>query len=158
MAAAEITKYTNTDKVRSALGFDASDVKDSLLSAAGLDLSLTYDLDDWLPTHATIWADGTASAGVTAEQKKFANVLGMYAQWYCAHEVASKKLLYVQIYSDGKAQLNRFNIDIDSVRDMAEGEMNRWKEMLMELDGQTVTAASFNPVSLSTPDFNPITG
>lgn len=157
MAVVKITEYTDTDKIRSALGFDASDARDALLSAAGLDISLEHDLDEWLPTHAAIWAAGTAGT-VTASEKKLAQALGMYAQWFCAHLVASKQMLFIQIFSDGKSQMNRFDIDVDSVRLMCEAERNAWKDKLQELDGQTPTASSFNPVGISTPTFDPITG
>ena len=152
-----ITAYTDSDRVRSALGLDLSDVKETLLAASGLDISLTFDLDEWLPNHAALYAAGSAPAASTGDIK-IMNAIKLYAQWYCAWELSGKKLAFVQIFTDGKAGMNRFDIDLDSLRAMSEAEKNKWKDLLAELAGQTVVASSYNPLGISTPTFDPITG
>jgi len=151
--------YTDTDQVRSALGFDPSDAKDGLLSSAKLELALEYDLDDWLSNHDDIWTDSQAG-GATAEEIKKGNVLCLYSQWCIAYMVAKKKPLYLQIVSDGKAQLNRFDFDLDDVVAMCSGEKKKWKDLLLTLEGREDEITNTVPdlVAISPPDFDPVTG
>lgn len=152
--------YTTTDEVSAALGFDSFDLAESLLVAANLDLQLEYDLDDWLPNHATIWAEGDPGGTPTAEQTKKRNVLELYSQWCIAWMVARKRPLYIQIYTDGKTQMNRYDFDLQEVIDMCAAEKNKWMDLLLELEDRQseIDEAIHSPVAISPPDFDPITG
>jgi len=153
---AQVTSYTTTEAIRASLGVDKEDCPDSTILDSRLELELEVDLAGWLPTHATIFAEGTATAA-TATQQLYKNWLLLYSQWFCAFEMASRFLLYPQIVTDGKNQINRFaNVELDRVKDLAAARMAKYRGALdEEVNGAQTTSLAIMKVSV--PDYDPVT-
>lgn len=152
-----ITSYTTTEAVRSCLGIDKSDCPDSYMVDSNLELELLVDLDSWLPTHATIFAEGNA-ASPTADQKKYRNVLCLYSQWFGAYQIAIRPLTFPQIITDGKNQINRFpKADLERIAALAASKMAQYKGILdEEVNGNTATS-TLPIILVSSPDTDPVT-
>lgn len=151
--------YATTEQVTAYLGLDPDEAKDELLLNARLDLGLKMDLGSWLPTHATIWADGEASGADELQIKKM-EVLYLYSQAFLGWSVARKKMLLIKVHSDGKAQMNRFDIDPDGLAEMALADMGKWKDLLLDLElrAQEIDNGVASILVVSSPVFDPIVG
>lgn len=155
---AQISSYTTTETIRACLGIDAEDCPDEMIVNSNLELELQVDLGEWLPDHATVYSDGSGS-GATAAQKMQKTYLLLYAQWYCAAELAARFLLVPQIVTDGKAQMNRFSkIDLEKVAEKASARRGRYRQLLDEaVNGASDPAASSKLMAISTPAYDPVT-
>lgn len=154
---ASLGVYTTTEAVRGCLGVDANDVRDAYMLDSQLALELTLDLDAWLSTHATLYSAGTTGTP-TAEQVAIANRIKLYAQWFCALEMANRPLTVPQITTDGKAQIDRFKVDLARVAELAAAKVARYKGELQELvDSITPVATYSSFVSVAVPGADPVT-
>lgn len=150
--------YTSTEAIRGCLGLDASDLPDAYLVDSKVDLELTLDLDGWLPSHASLYAAGTAG-GATAAAKAIADRIKLYAQWFGAYEMARRPLAFPQIVTDGKAQFDRFKVDLERLAALAAEKMAQHKGKLDELVNQAVVSTGLptSLVSVAVPGSDPIT-
>lgn len=154
---ASLGVYTTTEAVRGCLGVDANDVRDAYMLDSQLALELTLDLNGWLPTHATLYSSGTTGTP-TAAQAAIANRIKLYAQWFCALEMANRPLTVPQITTDGKAQIDRFKVDLARVAELAAAKVARYKGELQELvDSITPVATYSSFVSVAAPGTDPVT-
>ena len=153
---AQVTSYATTEAIRGCLGIDEQDCPDRVIIDSRLELELEVDLDGWLSAHDTLYAAGILS-GATADEKRVKNYILLYAQWFCAYEMASRFLLTPQIVSDGKNQINRFaKIDLDKVKDLAAARMAKYKTLLDEdVNGAVTSIPSL--LAISVPEFDPVT-
>ena len=143
-----ITAYTDTDRVRAALGVDAVDVSDDVLVDMMLAEELTLDLEEWLPTHATL-----AGASSTALQ--------LYAASFCAlSALDGRELLYPYLFKDGKAETRRFQIDLQKLKEDLAARVAKWKAKLVALENltPTVVASGSFIFGSSQPATDPVTG
>lgn len=153
----QVTQYTDTDAIRGSLGADASDVGDQLISSSNIELELLVDLDTWLPTHAAVFLAGNQPAASDADVAK-KNYIRLYSQWFCAYELASRFLLFPQIISDGKNQMNRFaQIDLDKVKGNASARMAKYRGLLNASVNLVAASGGVAIVKKSVPDFDPVT-
>ena len=150
---AALTVYTNTDAVRAALGLDADhyEVPDSMLVNRNMDLELLEDLDDWLPTHAAIWAAADAGSPSAAEIRA-GRQLQLYAMWFCAAMLAEVWLAMPSSISDGQNRVQRFDLDLEKLLENARAKRDKYKEQIVP----TVSAATF--IAGVSPDYDPVTG
>jgi len=152
----QVTRYTTSDAIRGSLGVDPQDCSDEVIASSNLEVELEVDLDGWLPTHDTLFTAGAAT-GATGAEKTTKNLILLYAQWFCAFELASRFLLFPQIVTDGKNQMNRFaKVDLDRVKDLAASRMNKYRKSLDELVNSS-SEGVLPIVSISTPSFDPVT-
>jgi len=150
--------YTDYEAIRGCLGIDAEDCPDDVIENSNMWLELEIDLDGWLPTHGTIYSDGSAT-GATTDEVKLMNVLQLYAQWFCAYEVAGRLMLFPQIVTDGKAQINRFpNFKLSEAQQLAGSRMARYKAWLNEeVNGASSALQTATIMAVSTPSYDPVT-
>jgi hypothetical protein len=149
--------YTNTDAVRGCLGVDQDDCPDRYMVDSQVALELSLDLDGWLPTHAALFTAGTTGTPSTAA-KAIADRLKLYAQWFVALEFANRPLAVPQIVTDGKAQLDRFKVDLSKVAELAAQKVAKYKgELQGAVDGSQNLAPYTNYVSVATPGADPVT-
>lgn len=150
---AALTNYTNTDAVRAALGLDADhyEVPDTMMTNRNMDLELLEDLDGWLPTHATVWTLANAGSP-TVDEARDGRRLQLYSMWFCAALLAEVWLAMPVMISDGQNRVQRFDIDLAKLRDMAVAHREKLKEELVP----TVTAAVF--VARVSPSYDPVSG
>lgn len=154
---AALGTYTTTQAVRGCMGVDANDCPDATMVDSKLDLELSLDLDTWLATHAALYAAGIAG-GATAAETAISNRITLYAQWFCALEMINRQLLVPQINTDGKAQMDRFKVDLNLLAEKAAAKVGKYKGELVELvDGTTPTSAYSDFVSVAVPGTDVIT-
>jgi hypothetical protein len=101
--------YTNTDKIRAALGVDDNDVKDARIVALDLEKELKLDFISWLPLYSAFHTTSVAPSATEA-QRNIGDALVLYSMYYCATQVAKTlRLAAPQTVSDGKNALGRFD-------------------------------------------------
>jgi hypothetical protein len=132
--------YTNTDKIRSALGLDDKDISDKQLTDRDLDKELRLDLTSWLPTHATLYTTGT-STEATDTQQLIADALVLYSTYYCSLLSArAMRLAAMQSHSDGKNTLERFaTVDWQKIEMDLRERAAFYRDQLLALAAQSVT-------------------
>lgn len=154
---ANLGSYTTTEAVRGCLGVDEDDIPDAYMVDSKLDVELSVDLDSWLATHAALYAAGTAISPSTAEAAIAAKI-SLYAQWFCALEMANRPLTVPLITSDGKAQINRFKVDPAAVAKLAALKVAKYRAELSEAVGTGATATfAINLLGVAVPSVDPIT-
>lgn len=142
----EIGRYTTTEAVRASLGVDDSDIPDEYLLNSGLDLELQLDLDDWLPEHEEL-ADRSAKSA-----------LSLYAQWFCALQVSTRKLAFPRMYSDGKTQVQRFyNFDLSDITHSAGVQVAKFKNILLYKVDREESVDPLPLFGVSIPSIDPVT-
>lgn len=129
---ASLGNYTTTEAVRGCLGIDEDDCPDNFMIESNLSLELTVDLDGWLPTHAALYSAGTTGSPTSA-QVGVSNRIKLYAQWFCANEMANRPMTVPQITTDGKAQFDRFKVDLVRLAALTAAKMGKYKAELDEL-------------------------
>jgi hypothetical protein len=153
-----ITGYTDTDAIRGAVGLTVSDIPDASLIDQKLGSELESDLSEWLPTHAALYATGTAG-GATAADAQIAAYLVLYAQWFCASALVTQMVLGIPaLISDGKSEMRRFvNIDLDDLAGRVQAKRDFYRNRLAEGQGQAVVTAT-SIMQAGVPDYDPVTG
>lgn len=143
-----ITAYTDSDKVRAALGVDSVDVGDDVLVDMMLAEELTLDLDGWLPGHASLTGNSLTA-------------LNLYAASFCAlSALDGRELLYPYLFKDGKAETRRFQVDLQKLKSDLAARVAKWKAKIQALENIAPTA----PVSggyifgSAAPATDPVTG
>jgi len=153
-----LCSYTSTEAVRACLGLDSSDCSDKALADSEVALELIVWLDSAMPGHAATFAAGRAS-GATDDERTTKDLLTLYAQWFCAYEVALRPLQILQAAGDGKNQMRRFDVDMSEVRKIAGAKKAHYFGLLDEaLNGTAQTTEPVSQVSASTPAYDPVTG
>lgn len=116
-----IGDYTNTDKIRGALGFTLSDVSDKYIEDREISEELLISLYGWIPDHKTRYAAWVASA--TADDDQYKRLLEKYCTYICAFHLSSGlELLATQAITDSKAGAERFSsVKLENLRDRMEG-------------------------------------
>jgi hypothetical protein len=154
---ANLGSYTTTEAVRGCLGVDSDDIPDAYMVDSKLNVELTVDLDSWLATHAALYSAGTTGTP-SAEAASIAAKISLYAQWFCALEMANRPMTLPQNNSDGKAQFTRFKVDFEKVAALAAAKVAKYRAELAEDTGSGGTATPvINLLSVGVPSVDPIT-
>lgn len=149
--------YTTTDAVRSALGATAFDVTDAQMTDRGLERELRVDLNDWLPTHSTIYTEGTTGSPTALQQRK-ADMLILYSMYFCAYLMALAAPLWApNQVSDGKNTMKRNALAAKEFADTLLARAGAMKEDILEELGE----AGVSPMAFFVgvgDAFDPVTG
>lgn len=148
--------YTTTEGVRAALGLDENDVADSVLQDQKLDLQIKVELEAWLPDHAVIESAGQAPGASTTDVTHW-EWLQLYCLWWGAYLLASAPYAVPMLHHDGKSQVRRFNVDASAVANHAALMAVRYRRLLEEAL-ELGAARSASMISISRPDYDPVTG
>jgi len=126
--------YTDTDQVRSALGLDAEDMSDAMITSRNLEMELSLDLAGWIPTHSSLYAAGIANTA-TEEEKNVSSSLVLYSTYFCCDLVFdSVQMAAPQSVSDGKNSMSRFTPqDWQKIEDRIKARKASYKKMAQEL-------------------------
>ena len=153
---ANLGNYTTTQAVRGCLGVDSDDCPDAYMVDSQVALELSLDLDGWLPTHAALYTAGTTGTP-SAAAAAIASRIKLYAQWFIALEFANRPLTIPYITTDGKAQIDRFKVDLAKVAELAAAKVAKYKGELQGEDGVAAVAPYADFVSVATPGSDPVT-
>ncbi len=153
---ANLGSYTTTEAVRGCLGVDQDDIPDEYMVDSKLDVELKLDLDSWLAAHAALYTAGTTGSPSADAAAKAARI-SLYAQWFCALEMANRPMTLPQNNSDGKAQFTRFKVDFAKVAALAAIKVAKYRGELAALVGSGGTATPvINLVGVGVPTDDPI--
>lgn len=153
-----LSPYCSTDAVRAAIGVTDNELTDEMLIEQNLGAELEVDLRTWLPTYATIYTQG-AAAGATEEQRLKTTLLRLYAQWFLAAQAANTMALAIpQLIGDGKSEMRRFlDFDFDALQAKAMAKAGTYRGQLEELQGAQAASSGASVLSVSRPDYDPVT-
>ena len=151
-----ITKYTDTATVRAIVGLTDKDVGDQSFVDMNLDDKLLSELTDWLPTHDTVYTDGTVGSPSETQKNNLRN-LKLYSAYYCASHIDQFQLNIMASVGDGKNIMKRFEgVDFDELSAKLAAVAGTYKDRLDELIN---SAAISNPVFIGVvvPGYDPVT-
>ncbi len=151
-----ITKYTDTATVRALVGLSIKDVKDQMFVDMNLDDKLLSDLTDWLPTHDTVYTDGTEGSPTDAQLNDLRN-LKLYSGYYCASQIDNFQLTVLAAIGDGKNTMKRFEgTDFDLIASRMRAEAATYK---LKLEKSVNATAVVDPIliGLAVPTYDPVT-
>ena len=151
-----ITKYTDTATVRALIGLTNKDVKDQSFIDMNLDDKLLSELTDWLPTHDTVYTDGTTGSPTETQKNNLRN-LKLYSAYYCASHIDQFQLNIMASVGDGKNIMKRFEgIDFDALSAKLAGTASQYKD---RLDSEINSATQSTPtlMGLAVPGYDPVT-
>lgn len=151
-----ITKYTDTATVRALIGLTDKDVKDESFVDMNLDDKLLSELTEWLPTHDTVYTDGTDGTPTEVQKNNLRN-LKLYASYYCASHIDQFQLNIMAAVSDGKNTQKRFEgIDFDELSAKLAGTADKYRDRLDEvINSITLTTPTF--IGIAIPGYDPVT-
>ena len=152
-----LTNYTNTDAVRGAIGLTDNEVTDEMLVEQNLGPALIFELNDWVPTHKTIYQAGRVEGATDDEETQY-RLLQLYSMWWCACRAAKMVLAIPEKISDGKAEMKRFNdLDLAGIAAEACGMAVYYQKQLQEELGETVDSSGHTLFGSAAPDYDPVT-
>lgn len=138
-----IGNYTTSDKARAVAGVTDNEVRDTVISDMDLAEALAVDLYGWLPTHATVWADGDPSGSPTPAQTQGRSLLAIYASRFCALEILISSMHIPQQVGNGKDVAKRFTDDaLEEAKNDLRAKLTALKADLLELIEPTVIEQS----------------
>lgn len=150
--------FTTTEAVRAAVGVDAHDLPDQMILDAELNVELGLDLSMWLPN----WKVKLDPQDPVSDlQQQVKDALKSYCKWWGALEFCRKILAHTQLYSDGKAQMRRFqNFDWEQVIGLAASKVSQYKALVASLDPEAVLEGTdgYSLISGGIPVYDPVTG
>ncbi len=153
---AAITKYTDTATIKALLGLSDKDLKDQMVLDMNLADKLLSELTDWLPTHETVYDDGTVGSPTDAQKNNLRN-LKLYSSYYCASQIDAFQLTVMASVGDGKNTMKRFEgIDFEVLAARMSSEAGTYKT---KLDESVNSAAEVDLVliGLGVPTYDPVT-
>jgi hypothetical protein len=137
--------YTTTESIRATIGIDEDDVDDDALLQQNLEYQMQERLDEWLPTHATVYA-------ATAEGYRR---LTLWCQYFGALRVLEDNQLAIpQKIQANTDQMSRFTVDFEA---MKADLRTRLVNIENKLNVPT-TAVRFSVMGSSAAGYDPVTG
>lgn len=154
-----IGRYTNTVKIRGALGLTPSDVNDQYIEDRGTEDQVLTSLYKWLPTHDTLYTTWTAG-GATDDEKQYARLLRQYSTYMCAfHLCSGLEFLVLKAIGDSKATAERFsNVKSDKFRKRIEGIALGARAEIVEALQLTTATTKASIFASVVPDADPVVG
>lgn len=146
--------YTNTDAIRAAVGVTTKEYPDGMLKDQGLETQIRVDVYGWLPTHATLYATGTANGATDAEVHQ-KDLLVLYCVFCGAVRLVEMIMAAREKVGDGKSEVQRFDIDWAALLEALNKRKDSYRAELEELVNPT--DATIGYFGLATPDYDPVT-
>lgn len=150
--------YTTTEAVRAALGVTDKEVEDSQMADLGLEVQLELETDIVYPAHVAL-KTAIDNLTATAEEIKVWKTLQLFCQYQAAvFMLPGIQNLIPQKLTDGDFEMQRF------IKDSLKDTENKIIELrdkyrgLLNSTSFSVTALIHNPLMLSTPTYDPVTG
>ena len=114
------------------------------------------ELTDWLPTHDTVYTDGTAGSPTETQKNNLRN-LKLYAAYYCASHIDQFQLNIMAAVGDGKNIMKRFEgIDFDELAAKLSDTAGTYKDRLDEAINAVATSTPIF-IGVSLPGYDPVT-
>lgn len=146
--------YTTSNAIRAAVGTTDKEVPDTMLESQLLESQVRTAVYGWLPTHAAIYAAGVA-AGATDDQKYQKDLLVQYCLFYGAVRVIEMIMALRSKISDGKSQVERFDVEWKDLLEVFEQRVEDAQEALLAIVSPSDGETSY--FGLATPAYDPVT-
>lgn len=134
--------YTNTNAIRSAIGVDAADIENEMITGQDMESQMVVALNKFNPDHVT---DKFVPAKLPA--------LKLWCMWFGALRLAESPPAIAKKYGTGKDEWERFDIDWDKLKANAQEKLAELQEEITP-----TVAVGFQMMGKATPDYNPIEG
>lgn len=146
--------YTDSDAIRAAVGITDVEISDAMMQSQMMETQIKTAVYKWLPTHGTIYAAGTAQ-GATEQEVHLKDLLVMYCMYFGAVRVVEMIMAMRQKISDGKSQLERFDIDWLALLELLKQRRDQAQDALEEILNPSDGGPAY--FGLVTPDYDPVT-
>lgn len=152
----DILGLTNTDEALSAAGLSATDTRHDRVMESTPQNDLELDLLVNVPTYQQIIAEGADPLATPAQRAKL-KALKNYAKWFVAVLLCERWNAIVQLKSDGKTRMDRFDrMDLAQMLALAVARRDAALGALRGLIAQA-GARRYNPMGVSSPSYDPVT-
>ncbi len=148
-----VTVYSDTDRIRAALGVDEADVSDDVLIDMQLELEVEVDLTAWIPGFDPITEVLSDPLAI--------KMMPLYVAAFCAFTALDgRELLYPYLFKDGKAETRRFQVDLQKLKDDLAAKVAKWKAAIIKAEGLTAVSAGTASFIFGSapPDYDPVAG
>lgn len=154
----DILGLTDTDEALSAAGLTATDTRHATIMESQPDADLELDLIEKVPTYDQIIAQGTDPAA-TPQQIRIYKALKNYAKWFVAVLLCERWNAIVQLKSDGKTRMDRFDrMDLSAMLALAVARRNQALGLIYKIEPLlTPTVQRYTPFGVSAPVYDPVT-
>jgi hypothetical protein len=146
--------YTNTDAIRAAVGISSTEIPDSMITDQQMERQVKTALYSWLPTYPALYTAGDAEEA-TDEQVYVKDLLVLYCTYFGAVRLVEMIMAMRQRVSDGKSEVERFNIDWLSLLEALKGRLDEIQDLLEEVINPSHGGPSY--FGKAVPDYDPVT-
>ena len=154
----DILGLTDTDEALSAAGLSATDTRHATIIESIPEADLELDLIEKVPTFEIIVAAGLDPAA-TVPQLRLYKALKNYAKWFVAVMLCERWNAIVQLKSDGKTRMDRFDrMDLSAMLALAVTRRNAALALIYKLDQTLLPVREiYTPFGASVPSYDPVT-
>ena len=153
----DILGLTNTDEALSAAGLSATDTRHERVIESAPQDDLELDLLVKVPSFQLIITEGTDPLA-TPPQLARLKALKNYAKWFVAVLLCERWNAIVQLKSDGKTRMDRFDrMDLAQMLALAVARRDAALGILLGLIEPAVAVRRYNPLGVSSPSYDPVT-
>ncbi len=155
-----IGDFTDTNRIRGALGFTKRDLSDEQIIEMNPFIELEIALYVWFPDYETEYDTWFNNGTPTAGNRHLINLLKSYCTYYGAYLVCSGlEMLAQRTITDSKMTMARYsNVDLAEIRDRMLGRAENAKELIADGMSISLTTSTPNLFSATSPDFDPVEG
>lgn len=146
--------YTTTDAIRAAAGVTDVEIPDQLLTDQMLESQVQTAVYRWLPTHGTVYSEGTA-ASPTAEQVYKKDLLVHYCLFYGAVRVVEMIMALRHKVGDGKSEVQRFDVDWEALLEILKARRDEAQTLLEEIINPSDGGPGY--FGTASPGYDPVT-
>jgi len=152
--------FTDTDRIRGALGFTDRDITDEQIVRSDHTIELEIELYKWFPDYSSEYDTWYNNGSPTDGNKHLINLLKSYCTYYSAYLVCNGlEMLAQRSITDSKMTASRYsNVKLELIRERMLGRADSAKELIA--DGMDLSIASTSPTlfSVASPTYDPVEG
>lgn len=153
----DILGLTNTDQALGAAGLSQADIRHGTIIESAVADDLELGLLTHVPSYETIKAEGEDPAATPLQLRKL-KALKLYAKWFVAVLLCERWNAIMQLKSDGKTRMDRFDrMDLSAMLANAVARRDNALGILLDLLEPGQARYAYNPLGASSPTYDPVT-
>ena len=146
--------YSTTEAIRSAIGMQDIELPDAVFTDQDLAVQMRTSLYGFVPAHATLYAAGE-EVGATDQEVYIRDLLSQYCMFFGAVRMLESPWHARKQVSDGKSQVQRFDIDWLELLKNLKAKLKEVADLLDEQVNGSVDGIPY--FGLARPDYDPVT-
>jgi hypothetical protein len=146
--------YTTTDAIRASVGVQVLEFPDTAFTNQDMATQVKVALTRYVPDHAARYAAGIAP-GATEAAVQGSDLLKMFCLYWCSIRTVKMILAMRQKVSDGKQEVQRFQVRLSELLEALQDQLDEIIEDLSELIEGPTTAGRI--IGVSKPAYDPVT-